>query len=138
MSMSRKELTFSSGRDTCAAWFYPAAADEGVRPIIVMAHGLSGTRRDRLGAFADRFSAAGIAAWPNPARDMVSLQFGSAGAAYSILMYDGAGRCVDRTAGTAIAGVNRVDISLGRFASGIYTIVILDKDGKRVTTIRKE
>lgn len=60
--MSRKELTFSSGRDTCAAWFYPAAADEGVRPIIVMAHGLSGTRRDRLGAFADRFSAAGIAA----------------------------------------------------------------------------
>jgi pimeloyl-ACP methyl ester carboxylesterase len=62
MSMSRKELPFSSGRDTCAAWFYPAAADEGVRPIIVMAHGLSGTRRDRLGAFADRFSAAGIAA----------------------------------------------------------------------------
>jgi uncharacterized protein len=62
MSMSRKELTFSSGRDTCAAWFYSAAADEGVRPIIVMAHGLSGTRRDRLGAFAERFSAAGIAA----------------------------------------------------------------------------
>jgi len=83
-------------------------------------------------------SAAGITAWPNPARDMVSLQFGSAGAAYSILMYDGAGRCVDRTAGTAIAGVNRVDISLGRFASGIYTLVILDKDGKMVTTIRKE
>jgi alpha-beta hydrolase superfamily lysophospholipase len=27
-----------------------------------MAHGLSGTRRDRLGAFAERFAAAGIAA----------------------------------------------------------------------------
>jgi uncharacterized protein len=62
MSMSRQELTFSSGHDTCAAWLYPAAADEGARPIIVMAHGLTGTRRDRLGAFADRFSAAGIAA----------------------------------------------------------------------------
>jgi alpha-beta hydrolase superfamily lysophospholipase len=31
-------------------------------PIVVMAHGLSGTRRDRLGPFAERFSAAGIAA----------------------------------------------------------------------------
>ncbi len=62
MSMSRKELTFASGHDTCAAWFYPAAADKGPRPIIVMAHGLTGTRRDRLGSFAERFAAAGIAA----------------------------------------------------------------------------
>ena len=62
MSMSRKELTFASGDDTCAAWLYPAAADKGPRPIIVMAHGLTGTRRDRLGAFAERFAAAGIAA----------------------------------------------------------------------------
>ena len=64
MSMSRKELTFASRHDTCAAWFYPAAADKGPRPIIVMAHGLTGTRRDRLGAFAERFAAAGIAALP--------------------------------------------------------------------------
>jgi dienelactone hydrolase len=62
MSVSRKELTFASGQDTCAAWFYPAAEHMGVRPVIVMAHGLTGTRRDRLGAFADRFAAAGIAA----------------------------------------------------------------------------
>lgn len=62
MSMSRKELTFSSGHDTCAAWFYSATTDTGARPIIVMAHGLTGTRRDRLGAFAARFAAAGIAA----------------------------------------------------------------------------
>ena len=62
MSMSRKDLTFASGQDACAAWFYPAAADQGARPIIVMAHGLTGTRRDRLGAFAERFAAAGIAA----------------------------------------------------------------------------
>jgi uncharacterized protein len=62
MSMSREELTVSSAQDTCAAWFYPAATDKGPRPIIVMAHGLTGTRRDRLGAFAERFAAAGIAA----------------------------------------------------------------------------
>ena len=61
MSMSRKELTFASGHDTCAAWFYPVVAEKGARPIIVMAHGY-GTRRDRIGAFAERFGAAGIAA----------------------------------------------------------------------------
>jgi pimeloyl-ACP methyl ester carboxylesterase len=33
-----------------------------VAPIVVMAHGLSGTRRDGLGPFAERFAAAGIAA----------------------------------------------------------------------------
>lgn len=62
MSMSRKESTFASGQDACAAWFYPAAADQGARPVIVMARGLTGTRRDCLGAFAERFAAAGIAA----------------------------------------------------------------------------
>ena len=62
MSMRRKELTFASGHDACAAWLYPAPADDGTGPIVVMAHGLSGTRRDCLGAFADRFAAAGIAA----------------------------------------------------------------------------
>jgi uncharacterized protein len=60
--MIREDLSFSSGGDTCAAWLYPAASGAGARPIIVMAHGLTGTRRDRLGAFADRFAAAGIAA----------------------------------------------------------------------------
>jgi alpha-beta hydrolase superfamily lysophospholipase len=59
--MNRKDLQFSSGADLCAAWLYPAA-DAPVAPIVVVAHGLSGTRRDRLGAFAERFAAAGIAA----------------------------------------------------------------------------
>jgi len=31
-------------------------------PIVVMAHGLTGTRRDRLGAFAERYAGAGSAA----------------------------------------------------------------------------
>ncbi len=60
--MDRKDLRFSSGADSCAAWLYPAAGDTPLAPIVVMAHGLSGTRRDGLGAFARRFAAAGIAA----------------------------------------------------------------------------
>lgn len=60
--MDREDLRFPSGADSCAAWLYPAAGDAGPQPIVVLAHGLSGTRRDRLGAFAERFAAAGIAA----------------------------------------------------------------------------
>ena len=57
----RTEVTFRSGADVCAAWLYrPAAAGDQQLPIVVMAHGLSGTRRDRLGPFAERFAAAGL------------------------------------------------------------------------------
>ncbi|HEX7245846.1 MAG TPA: alpha/beta fold hydrolase [Solirubrobacterales bacterium] len=55
-------MTFEVGDDACAAWFYPAAEADGGIPVVVMAHGLSGTRRDRLGPFAERFAAAGFAA----------------------------------------------------------------------------
>jgi alpha-beta hydrolase superfamily lysophospholipase len=60
--MERQEHSFTSGQDRCAAWLYPAGAPRDLAPIVVMAHGLSGTRRDRLGAFAERFSEAGLAA----------------------------------------------------------------------------
>jgi alpha-beta hydrolase superfamily lysophospholipase len=60
--MDREDLEFRSGDDACAAWLYPASGEEPGTPIVVMAHGLSGTRRDGLGPFAARFAAAGIAA----------------------------------------------------------------------------
>jgi alpha-beta hydrolase superfamily lysophospholipase len=60
--MSREDLTFSSGGDRCAAWVYRPADPVERSPIVVMAHGLSGTRRDRLSAFAERFADAGLAA----------------------------------------------------------------------------
>jgi alpha-beta hydrolase superfamily lysophospholipase len=60
--MDRQEVSFISAHDRCAAWLYPAQGARDVAPIVVMAHGLTGTRRDRLGAFAERFSGAGLAA----------------------------------------------------------------------------
>jgi alpha-beta hydrolase superfamily lysophospholipase len=60
--MDRQDVLFGSGADSCAAWLYPASSDAAESPVVVMAHGLSGTRRDRLGAFAERFAAAGFAA----------------------------------------------------------------------------
>src|SRR3954452_5043482 len=59
--MDREDLRFLSGSTPCAAWLYrPPRTRADALPIVVMAHGLSGTRRDRLGAFAARFAAAGL------------------------------------------------------------------------------
>ena len=59
--MEREDLEFRSQGDRCAAWLYPATGG-GNSPAVVMAHGLSGTRRDGLGPFAERFADAGISA----------------------------------------------------------------------------
>lgn len=61
-STRRQDLGFPSNAEHCAAWLYPACGSAGQTPIVVMAHGLSGTRRDGLGPFAERFAKAGIAA----------------------------------------------------------------------------
>jgi pimeloyl-ACP methyl ester carboxylesterase len=60
--MERQNLSFEVHGDPCAAWLYPARGERVAAPLIVMAHGLSGTRRDGLGPFAERFAAAGVAA----------------------------------------------------------------------------
>lgn len=60
--MDRQDVVFSSDTDPCAAWLYAPPVGAAQAPIVVMAHGLSGTRRDRLGPFAERFAAAGFAA----------------------------------------------------------------------------
>src|SRR5690349_21316196 len=60
--MQRRDLSFSAGSDSCAAWLYSPGGVGGSVPVVVMAHGLSGTRRDRLGPFAERFAEAGFAA----------------------------------------------------------------------------
>jgi pimeloyl-ACP methyl ester carboxylesterase len=62
MEVERRDLSFQAGGDACAAWLYPVTGGAAIAPIVVMAHGLSGTRRDRLGPFAERFAEAGIAA----------------------------------------------------------------------------
>lgn len=60
--MERRDLEFQVGGDACAAWLYPARGGDARAPVVVMAHGLSGTRRDGLGPFAERFAEVGIAA----------------------------------------------------------------------------
>jgi dienelactone hydrolase len=58
---SREEVSFESGGARCAAWLY---RPEGERPhpCVILAHGFGGTRGARLGAFAERFRDAGVAA----------------------------------------------------------------------------
>ncbi len=59
---TRHDVSFSSGDADCAAWLY---LPEGVTspPVVILGHGLGATREMRLDAFAERFAAAGIAAF---------------------------------------------------------------------------
>jgi dienelactone hydrolase len=61
MPVIRSEIEFPSGGLTCAASMFRPDG-QGRLPLVVMAHGFSGTREMRLDAFAERFAAAGIAA----------------------------------------------------------------------------
>jgi pimeloyl-ACP methyl ester carboxylesterase len=56
--VTRIDTQFDVAGDACAAWMYQPE-DTDMHPVVVMAHGLSGTRRDRLGAFAERFAQRG-------------------------------------------------------------------------------
>lgn len=58
----REDLTFRSGDADCAAWLYRPEHASAPVPCVVMAHGFTATRGDRLPAYAERFAAAGIAA----------------------------------------------------------------------------
>jgi dienelactone hydrolase len=57
---AREDVTFTSGGERCAAWLYRPGGD-GPVPCVVMAHGWSGLREQRLDAYAERFAAAGMA-----------------------------------------------------------------------------
>ena len=61
MPFTRHEGEFQSRDLRCAAWVYRPDAD-GPLPLVVMAHGFSGTREMRLDAYAERFAQEGIAA----------------------------------------------------------------------------
>jgi dienelactone hydrolase len=60
-SFTRHDVSFASGDDTCMAWLYlPTGVTDP--PVVILGHGLGGTREMRLDAFAERFAQAGIAA----------------------------------------------------------------------------
>jgi dienelactone hydrolase len=57
----RDEVSFRSGGEECAAWLYRPPAGV-LSPCVVLGHGWSGVREQRLDAYAERFAAAGFAA----------------------------------------------------------------------------
>jgi len=57
--MGRSDVSFPSNGTECAAWLYRPDG-EAPHPLVVMAHGFSGTRELGLEPYAERFRAAGI------------------------------------------------------------------------------
>ena len=61
-SATREDVSFMSGGERIAAWFYPGEGDgPACRPCIVIGHGFAAVKEARLDAFAARFAAAGFA-----------------------------------------------------------------------------
>ncbi len=62
MSVAREDVSFDSGGERIAAWFYPGDGDGPARrPCIVIGHGFAAVKEARLDAFAERFAAVGFA-----------------------------------------------------------------------------
>jgi len=65
--MTPTTIAFDSEGTTCEAWHLPAAHDglatAAGRPVVVMAHGLAGTKDSGLLPFAEGFAAAGLDAF---------------------------------------------------------------------------
>ena len=59
--VQRLDVGFPSGEETCAAWLYVPDGDGGF-PGVVLAHGWTGVREQRLDAYGERFAGAGLAA----------------------------------------------------------------------------
>jgi uncharacterized protein len=58
---TRHDVSFASGDSTCAAWLYlPTGVTSP--PVVVLGHGVGGTREMRMDAYAERFAQVGIAA----------------------------------------------------------------------------
>ncbi|WP_293001717.1 alpha/beta fold hydrolase [Mycobacterium sp.] len=62
--MTHTQVTFRSGDTTCDAWHFRGIGDRfggpAGRPIVVMAHGIAGTKDSGLEPFAQRLSGAGV------------------------------------------------------------------------------
>lgn len=58
----REDLSIPSGGDELAAWLYRPRREDGECGCVVLMHGFTATRDERLDAFCERFAEAGIAA----------------------------------------------------------------------------
>ncbi|MGH3726249.1 MAG: alpha/beta hydrolase [Mycobacterium sp.] len=61
--MNRQNIRFSSNGIHCDAWFYPATTAAESAPVVVMAHGVGGTKDSGLEPFAKRLAGAGMHAF---------------------------------------------------------------------------
>ncbi|OHU23021.1 alpha/beta hydrolase [Mycobacteroides chelonae] len=61
--MNRQNIRFNSHGIDCDAWLYRSEAATEPAPVVVMAHGLGGTKDSGLEAFAERLADAGMHAF---------------------------------------------------------------------------
>jgi hypothetical protein len=78
--------------------------------------------------------------YPNPVHGLTSVVFNTSSLGkYGVQVIDPLGRPLQVLNGVSVAGANKVDIDMGGYAAGIYTIVIDDPVmGRRCLRVTKE
>ncbi|WP_168797580.1 T9SS type A sorting domain-containing protein [Neolewinella litorea] len=73
-----------------------------------------------------------VAVFPNPARDLITLQFASEdNQRVDLQIYDATGRVAFRRVVEAATGTNTVELSLGDIPAGLYQMVVTPEMGDR-------
>jgi Secretion system C-terminal sorting domain len=92
----------------------------------IITQGFNQPEDDFTTSVIDRKPSAGIAVFPNPARDEVQLVIDAAGAAWACTLIDASGRTVTTWPITA----PRTSLDLSSFANGPYTLRVADEQGR--------
>ncbi|HTE29301.1 MAG TPA: T9SS type A sorting domain-containing protein, partial [Chryseolinea sp.] len=87
----------------------------------------------------DNLSAFSFRAYPNPVQDLATVVFNASvkDARYELRVVDIYGQVLITRKGLTNAGVNTMQIHLGKYAKGIYMINLLTKDKIRSTKLFK-
>jgi fermentation-respiration switch protein FrsA (DUF1100 family) len=126
--MTRTDVIFSSDGVDCAGWLYQPNG-EGPHPLVVMAHGFSATREQRLDAYAERFRTAGLGVLLFDYR-----HFGASGGEPRQLLDIGRQQADFRAAVAHARAINWVDPArvalFGSSFSGGHVLVVAARDAQ--------
>jgi len=126
--MTRTDVIFSSDGVDCAGWLCQPNG-EGPHPLVVMAHGFSATREQRLDAYAERFRTAGLGVLLFDYR-----HFGASGGEPRQLLDIGRQQADFRAAVAHARAINWVDPArvalFGSSFSGGHVLVVAARDAQ--------
>lgn len=82
----------------------------------------------------------GMGIYPNPAKNTATVTFGSAeaGARFEVLLINTVGESLQSKAGVTVAGLNTLQLDLGKYSSGVYFVRLVTAGKLQIQKLVKE